>query len=88
MLNRLRKCRFFAILAIIICYNSVNYSQSEFPRIVKTYLKLNDNSKSIKEAKIRKSIEILSIDSRQDTLRITEYDTDGFILNEMVKTDT
>lgn len=66
----------------------VYYAQAEYPRAIKTYIKLNDNASAVKKAKIRSSVEILINGSKIDTIRATEYDIDGYILSEMYKIDT
>ena len=71
----------FAFLSL----NSTSLAQAEYPRVLKTYLKINENAKSIKDSKIKKTIELLVIDSRQDTLKITDYDQDGYITSEFSK---
>ncbi|MEO8513638.1 MAG: hypothetical protein ABI543_08765 [Ignavibacteria bacterium] len=63
-------------------------AQAEFPRVLKTYIKINDNAKLIKDSKIKNSTEILSINGKDDTIRISNYDTDGYIVYEISKTDT
>ncbi len=75
-------------LTALLCFQLTLLSQAEFPRVIRTYVKINDIAKIIKESKIKKSIEILVINGRQDTLKISEYDADGYILSEINKIDT
>jgi len=83
-----RKYHFFALFTVYFCLNISLFAQAEYPRIIRSYLKINDNAKIIKDAKINSAIEVLIIDGRQDTMRISEYDNDGYILREFTRTDT
>lgn len=76
------------VLMIHLFIQSITFAQAEFPRIIKTYIKINDNVKLIKDAKIKKCIEILYIEKRQDTIKVSEFDAEGYILNEISKIDT
>ncbi len=80
-------CLNLAIIAVLSC-NCTLWGQAEYPKLLKNYIKINDNAKLIKDAKIKNSIEILSSNSRSDTIKISNYDSDGYILNEISKIDT
>ncbi len=85
------KKKIFRLILALIAFLSCNcalLAQAEYPRVLKTYLKINDNAKQIKDAKIKSSIEILSSNGRLDTIKISNYASDGFILNEISKIDT
>lgn len=88
MINRRLTYRAFLIFCVIVVNVEFSYAQAEYPRSVKTYLKINDNAKQIKQSKISISTEILISGGREDTLRVSVYDQDGFILKELAKVDT
>ncbi|NOS84187.1 MAG: hypothetical protein HOP31_03510 [Ignavibacteria bacterium] len=51
-------------------------------------MKINDNAKIIKQAKISGVTEILQTPGKEDTIKSVLYDTDGYILKEITKVDT
>lgn len=77
------------IIFSVFCYsqNCIN-AQAEYPRAIKTYLKINDNAKNIKQSKISGVTEILQISGKDDTIKSLLYDTEGYLLKEITKVDT
>lgn len=88
MINKRVIFRIFYIIIVSSSFGFQLYAQAEYPRAVKTYLKVNDNAKIIKQAKISTAIEILVSGERADTIKISYYDQDGFLLKESSKIDT
>ncbi len=80
--------RAFLMFCVLFFSGDLCFSQAEYPRSVKTYLKINDNAKLIKQSKISISTEVLLSGGREDTLRVSFYDQDGYILKEISKIDT
>ena len=56
---------------------SLIYSQAEYPKVVMEYIRVNDAAKKIKDAKIRKCTEIMSVNNSQDTTQVFYYDNTG-----------
>ena len=81
---------FRALLIIFVVFGiqKILYAQAEYPRAIRSYLKINDNAKLIKQSKISISTEILQVSGKDDTVKIVFYDPDGYILKETVKVDT
>lgn len=83
--------QFHNIIAVLFCgiFTAVScYAQAEYTDLYKDYFKINENAKSIKEAKIKSAIEINIKGEQADTVRYTEYDRDGNITRNIAKTDT
>lgn len=87
---KLQRVTFRALLIIFAVFGiqQILYTQAEYPRAVRTYLKINDNAKLIKQSKISISTEILQITGKEDTVKMVFYDPDGYMLKETVKIDT
>lgn len=83
-----RKIHLPGIFIALFCANFTLFAQAEYPRVIKDFIRINDNAKMLKDAKIRGSIEIFQNNGIDDTLRITSYDMDGYLLSEFSKTDT
>lgn len=88
MINRRLTYRAFLIFCVIFFTGQDCFAQAEYPRSVKIYLKINDGAKQIKQSKISISTEILVSGGREDTLKVSLYDQDGYILKELSKVDT
>lgn len=80
-------CLIFTLFLPFLWFNSA-FAQAEYPAAIKSYIKLNENAKLIKDAKISRCIEILNIDGREDTVKVSYYDKDGYIISELSKIDT
>lgn len=74
------------LILVIIFFISVNklYSQVELPALIKQYVKINENTKKIKDAKIRRITELADTKGRQDTVRINAYDINGNLVYEKI----
>lgn len=83
-----KKIQILRVLFVLFCANYAVFAQAEYPRVVKDFLRINNDSKMIKDAKISLSTEIFQNNGNEDTLRIKVYDTDGYLLSEFSKTDT
>lgn len=78
-------------IIIFFAFFAANFSllaQAEYPKVIKNYIKLNENVKIIKDSKIMLKTEVISINGRDDTVRQTSFDPDGYIINEIIKVDT
>lgn len=64
------------------------YSQAEHTDLYKDYFKINENAKSIKDAKIKSVLELYIKGEQTDTVKYTEYDQNGNITRNITKTDT
>ncbi len=73
------------ILFISNFYTLDSFSQAETPLIYRQYLNLNKNSKKIKEAKIQKSVEVITANSKTDTAAIYYFDNMGNIIQELIR---
>jgi hypothetical protein len=60
-------------------------SQVEVASIYKEYIKINENPKKFKDAKIRKFVELTSLNGKQDTVRMNIYDINGNLSQEIIK---
>lgn len=74
------------IITLILFSINALYSQVELPVVLKQYVKINENTKKIKDAKIRKFTEIAEANGRQDTARINAYDNNGNLIYEKIIT--
>ena len=83
-----RKFHILRVLIVLFCAIFTVFAQAEYPRVVKDFLRINNDFKMIKDARIRISVEIFQNNGKEDTLRLRTYDTDGYLLSEFSKTDT
>jgi hypothetical protein len=88
MTNKQEIFRALLIFCVFLGFQKCFFAQAEYPRAIKTYLKINDNAKNIKQAKISGVTEILQTPGKEDTIKSMLYDTDGYILKEITKVDT
>jgi len=80
--------RALLIFCAFLSFQNCLFAQAEYPRAIKTYLKINDNAKNIKQSKISGVTEILQTQSKEDTIKSLLYDKDGYLLKEITKVDT
>jgi len=73
----------FILLALLLYEPVILHSQAEMTPVYNEYIKINENSKKIKNAKIKKSISIITTKDRTDTLNISYYDVNGNLVNEL-----
>ncbi|HEY3251848.1 MAG TPA: hypothetical protein VGK25_12120, partial [Ignavibacteria bacterium] len=73
-------------LVFLIIFSHSLYSQAELPALYNDYVKINENSKKIKAAKISKRVSIL-IGNGQDTTSISYYDMNGNLSKEITLTE-
>ncbi len=83
-----KKYHILRIFLALFCVKFVVFAQAEYPRVIKDFVRINDNVKIVKDAKIKSSIEIFQNNGKEDTLRVTAYDSDGYILSEFSRNDT
>jgi len=88
MINKQVITQILAALTVVFCFQQLSHSQAEYPGVVKTYVRINDNNKQIKASKISISTEILTAGGKEDTIKYTIYDTDGYLVKEVAKVDT
>ncbi len=88
MINKQVITQILAALSVVFCFQQLSHSQAEYPGVVKTYVRINDNNKQIKASKISISTEILTAGGKEDTIKYTIYDTDGYLVKEVAKVDT
>jgi len=88
MINKQVIAQILAALSFVLCFQQFTLSQAEYPGVVKTYVRINENHKQIKSSKISISTEILTSGGKEDTIKYTIYDTDGYIIKEVSKVDT
>jgi hypothetical protein len=60
------------------------HAQAEHPAVFNNYVKINDNSKKVKDSKIRKCTEVIISNKRQDTLRYHYYDDNGNLTQQFI----
>jgi hypothetical protein len=73
------------IIGVLFLFSAnLLYSQVELPAVFKLYIKINENPKRIKDAKIKRYTEVADIKGKQDTVRINAYDTNGNIIYEKI----
>ncbi len=58
------------------------FSQAEYPEVITKFVNINSGFKQIKNAKIKKSTQVLISKVKQDTLDIILYDVNGNIIRE------
>ena len=69
--------------------NHYAFSQAEMPELYNNFIKINDNARKIKAAKIKLYAEIMSAGGKDDTLNIYQYDTNGILIKRLIEnTDT
>lgn len=76
----------FAILAFfpVLCFGIREaLCQGEMTSVYNEYVKINENAKRIKDAKIRRSVSIITTKDRTDTLNTSYYDINGNLTNEL-----
>ncbi len=82
-------------LAILFVFSAASfvgqhvYSQAEMPELYNDFIKINDNARKIKAAKIKLYAKIMSAAGKDDTTSISQYDTNGILIKRLVEnTDT
>ena len=60
----------FMFIAVLFNAGGIALSQAEMTSLYNEYMKINENSKRIKDAKIKKSISIITTIDKPDTLNI------------------
>lgn len=80
--------RAFLLFCVFFLTGSDCFAQAEFPRAIRTYIKINENAPQVKKSRISKSTEILVLPGSEDTMKVTYYDPDGYILTETSLVDT
>lgn len=80
--------RAFLLFCVFFLTGSDCFAQAEFPRAIRTYIKINENAPQVKKSRISKSTEILVLPGSEDTMKVTYYDPDGYILSETSLVDT
>lgn len=80
--------RAFLLFCVFFLTGSDCFAQAEFPRAIRTYIKINENAPQVKKSRISKSTEILLLPGSEDTMKVTYYDPDGYILSETSLVDT
>lgn len=80
--------RAFLLFCVLFLTGSDCFAQAEFPRAIRTYIKINENAPQVKKSRISKSTEILVLPGSEDTMKVTYYDPDGYILTETSLVDT
>ncbi|HRJ86195.1 MAG TPA: hypothetical protein PK753_11020 [Ignavibacteria bacterium] len=88
MTKKLLLFRYFSSFCVILIFTQFVYAQAEYPRAVNTYLRLNEDNKQVKASKISITTEVLSTNGKEDTIKYTIYDSDGYIVKEYSKLDT
>lgn len=73
----------FVLFLLVITVSRIVFSQAEMTSVYNEYVKINENAKKLKDAKIKKSISIISTKESTDTLNISYYDINGNLVNEM-----
>jgi len=79
----MRNTKLKLLISVIILFNgALIYCQAEYPKVFIDYVKINESSKKIKDAKIRKCTEIKTANNRQDTMKTLYYDDNGNLLQK------
>ena len=81
----MKHIKFNSLIFVIILFNfSFLYAQAEHPAVFNNYIRINNDSKKIKDAKIRKCTEIIISNNRQDTLKFQYYDNNGNLSQQFI----
>jgi hypothetical protein len=76
---------YFAFSYLFVFTVQITNAQGEMTSVYNEYYRINENSKKIKDARIKKSVSLIITKDRTDTLNISYYDINGNLVNEMNK---
>lgn len=73
-----------SILALFLANFTQVYSQAEYPSVSVNYVRINDNSKKVKEAKVYKCVELRTFKGNTDTSSVKYYDNNGYLFQQII----
>lgn len=87
--NTMKSKKYIAAILCSLSAVSANiFSQAEVPEVFNRYFRINEHVTEVKNASIRKCVELKITKSSQDTLRILYFNSNGTLQQQFIKQDS